>query len=179
MSPLALPARACSLVAAVAFAAVCSSASALEYPIGEPALINGMEVAAVYLQPVVMEPAGALVAGDADIHLEADIHALEDNANGFAPGAWIPFLHIDYRLQKEGSDSGMEGSLMPMIASDGTHYGSNVALDGAGAYHLTFHVEAPELMRHVDKETGVAPWYAPFDVEYDFVYAGVGKKGGY
>ena len=33
--------------------------------------------------------------------------------------------------------------------------------------------------RHVDEETGVGQWYAPFTVEYEFVYAGVGKKGGY
>ena len=168
-----------TLATTVCLGVFSSSASALEYPIGEPELVNGMEVAAVYLQPVVMEPAGELAAAEADIHLEADIHALEDNDNGFPPGAWIPFLHIDYRLQKEGSDSVIEGSLMPMIASDGTHYGINLALEGMGRYHLTFHIEAPHLMRHIDKETGVAPWYAPFDVEYDFVYAGVGKKGGY
>lgn len=29
---------------------------ALEYPIGEPSLLSGMEVAAVYLQPIEMEP---------------------------------------------------------------------------------------------------------------------------
>ena len=44
-----------------------SSASALEYPIGEPELVNGMEVAAVYLQPVVMEPAGDLAAAEAEL----------------------------------------------------------------------------------------------------------------
>jgi len=31
----------------------------------------------------------------------------------------------------------------------------------------------------VDKETGVAPWPQPFSVEYEFTFAGVGKKGGY
>ena len=33
--------------------------------------------------------------------------------------------------------------------------------------------------RHVDKETGVGPWFEPFELEYEFVYAGTGKKGGY
>jgi uncharacterized protein involved in high-affinity Fe2+ transport len=33
--------------------------------------------------------------------------------------------------------------------------------------------------RHVDKETGVAPWFAPFTLQYDFAFAGTGKKGGY
>lgn len=61
-----------------------AAASALEYPIGQPGLLNGMEVAAVYLQPVEMEPADIMrPAADSDIHLEADIHATADNANGF------------------------------------------------------------------------------------------------
>ncbi|MCG8520308.1 MAG: iron transporter [Pseudomonadales bacterium] len=156
-----------------------SSAMALEYPIGEPALEHGMEIAAVYLQPVVMEPAGRLLAAEADIHLEADIHALEDNPNGFAPGAWIPYLEIDYVLTKAGSGTAIEGRFMPMIASDGTHYGDNVRLNGPGEYHLTYTIRTPRLMRHIDNETGVDEWFDTFSVDYTFVYAGVGKKGGY
>lgn len=171
--------RVLSMLTLPLLASLSSQALALEYPIGEPKLEHGMEVAAVYLQPVVMEPAGNLDAADADIHLEADIHALEDNANGFAPGAWVPYLTIDYTLTKDGSDTPIEGSLMPMVANDGPHYGANVALDGPGAYHLTFEIEHPQMPRHIDRETGVADWFAPFSVDYDFVYAGVGKKGGY
>jgi uncharacterized protein involved in high-affinity Fe2+ transport len=33
--------------------------------------------------------------------------------------------------------------------------------------------------RHVDKETGVGPWFKPITLEYDFPFAGIGKKGGY
>ncbi len=33
--------------------------------------------------------------------------------------------------------------------------------------------------RHIDKETGVAPWFKPFDVSWEFNYAGVGRKGSY
>ncbi len=51
-----------------------------EYPAGEPIKINDMEIAAVYLQPIDMEPRGmGLPAAKADIHLEADIHATEGN----------------------------------------------------------------------------------------------------
>ena len=35
-----------------------ASAQALEYPIGTPHNVAGMEVAAVYLQPIDMEPEG-------------------------------------------------------------------------------------------------------------------------
>ena len=70
---------------------------------------------------------------------------------------------------------------MPMVANDGPHYGDNVKLQGPGKYKLTLSIAAPgqHFGRHVDKETGVAPWFKPFEVQYEFVYAGTGKKGGY
>lgn len=43
---------------ALALALASSVAFAGEHPIGEPVEINGMEIAAVYLQPVDMEPKG-------------------------------------------------------------------------------------------------------------------------
>jgi periplasmic iron binding protein len=57
------------IVLAVALLAA-SPAMALEYPIGKPQIRAGMEVSAVYLQPVPMEPAGMMRAvRDSDIHL--------------------------------------------------------------------------------------------------------------
>jgi len=160
------------------------SVFALEYPIGKPKNLHGMEIGAVYLQAVVMKPSMGLPANKADVHLEADIHALEDNPNGFPPGAWMPYLGIHYELTRAGSNQSINGEFHPMVASDGPHYGTNVKLAEPGRYHLKFTINPPTVngmpfMRHVDKETGVAPWFKPFSVEYDFVYAGVGKKGGY
>lgn len=167
-------------------AALSSSALAAEYPIGKPAELNGLEVAAVYLQPIEMAPAGMMrPTPDSDIHLEADIHATADNKNGLPEGAWAPYLNIQYALQKQGSEQVVTGNLMPMVANDGPHYGDNVKLDGPGKYQLTFTVGSPETApnnhfgRHVDKETGVSPWFKTFEVKYEFVYAGTGKKGGY
>lgn len=163
-----------------------TSAYALEYPIGEPQFGGGMEVAAVYLQPIEMEPAGMMLAADkADIHLEADIHATKDNVNGFANGDWVPYLEITYELTKDGKTVS-RGPFMGMVASDGPHYGDNVKLDGPGVYQLTYRIAPPASSghmamfgRHVDKETGVAPWFEPFEAKYEFTYAGTGKKGGY
>jgi len=161
-------------------------ANALEYPIGKPQHGGGMEVAAVYLQPVTMEPKGMMApAADSDIHLEADIHALADNKNGFAEGEWMPYLVVDFTLKKAGDDKTVSGKLMPMVASDGPHYGDNVKLMGPGKYTLDLTVSPPtanptsHFGRHVDKETGVAPWFKPFTTHYEFVFAGVGKKGAY
>lgn len=160
------------------------AAQAAEYPAGDPVMINGLEVAAVYLQPIEMEPAGMMKpAAETDIHLEADIHATKDNTNGFAEGDWIPDLAITYDLVSEDGSFKASGSFMPMVASDGPHYGDNIKLGGEGKYKLTFHISPPgtgtHFGRHVDKETGVAAWFAPFDASYEFVYAGTGKKGSY
>jgi len=145
-----------------------------------------MEVAAVFLQPIAMAPKGMMrPAQDSDIHLEADIHALARNPNGFPEGAWMPYLVIHYTLQKMGSAKKLSGDLMPMVANDGPHYGDNVKLDGPGKYTLTLRVAPPSASktvhfgRHIDKETGVAPWFKTFTTHYEFVYAGTGKKGGY
>jgi uncharacterized protein involved in high-affinity Fe2+ transport len=173
-------------VAACLFASISLSlsATAAEYPIGQPQQVNGMEVGAVYLQPVTMEPSGNLPASKADVHLEANIMALDDNPNGFPVGAWVPYLTVEYSLTRAGNDKTISGTFMPMLASDGTHYGANVKLNGPGKYHLTYTIHAPThhsmpLMRHVDRETGVGEWFEPFSLEYDFVFAGIGKKGGY
>ena len=155
---------------------------AAETPIGQAVEKNGMEIGAVYLQTVMMDPEMPHMPGPADIHLEADIHAVKGNQNGFGVGEWIPYLQVAYHLKKIGSEWRKTGILMPMVASDGPHYGENVKLDGAGKYEVTFHINPPPyqgFVRHVDKETGVGKWFAPFDVTWHFVYLGTGKKGGY
>ncbi|HUO97803.1 MAG TPA: iron transporter [Rhizomicrobium sp.] len=165
-----------------------ASAFALEYPVGTPQNVAGMEVAAVYLQAIDMEPEGHMrKAVESDIHLEADIHALANNPNGFAEGVWMPYLLVRYELTKQGGES-IKGDMMPMVASDGPHYGDNVKLAGPGRYKVKFAVYPPnarenpqgnQFGRHTDRATGVRPWFKPFEVEWEFTYAGIGKKGGY
>lgn len=174
------------LASAGAMMAGLSAAGAAEYPIGNPHLINGMEIAAVYLQPIEMDPPGMMTpAAESDVHLEADIHATADNKNGFADGDWMPNLTIKFKLTKLDDGQIKEGVFMPMVASDGPHYGDNVKLMGPGKYKLEYTIlSQPQdghghFGRHTDKETGVAAWPEPFTVDYEFVYAGTGKKGGY
>lgn len=169
------------VVGAVLAAGLVMPALAGEQKIGRAVEKNGLEIGAVYLQAVQMEPAHAHHAGT-DIHLEADVKALKGNANGFGAGDWVPYLDITYVLTKPGSDFRKEGRLEPMVASDGPHYGDNVKMDGAGKYHLAYRIApaAHGFLRHTDKETGVAKWWEPFTVEWDFAYVGsAGKKGGY
>ncbi|WP_291951476.1 iron transporter [Campylobacter sp.] len=154
-----------------------SSMFSAEVPIGDPYELNGMEIAAVYLQPIEMEPRGIdLAASLADIHLEADIHALKGNKNGFPEGFWIPYLSIAYKLTNLDNSKVKTGTLMPMVADDGPHYGANIKMDaGIGNYELVFLIDNPEKQgfgRHVDKETGVGKWFEPFSVKYNFKYTG-------
>ena len=104
-----------------------------------------MEIGAVYLQPITMDPEGMMrKASDSDIHLEADIHAVKNNPTGFAEGDWMPYLQVTYKLTKQGDTKWKaEGDLMGMVASDGPHYGDNVKLNGPGKYHLTMVVKPP------------------------------------
>jgi hypothetical protein len=166
--------------------AVSGAALAAEYPIGERVTKEGMEIGAVYLQPIEMDPPGMMrPAKDSDIHLEADIHATAGNKTGFPEGEWIPYLVVKYQIQKVGSQNVQKGTFMPMVASDGPHYGENVKLEGSGKYELRYTILPPtadkmnHFGRHIDKETGVGPWFEPFELKFEFVYAGTGKKGGY
>ncbi|GAB3543727.1 iron transporter [Noviherbaspirillum agri] len=159
---------------------------AAEYPIGAPQQRFGMEIAAVYLQPVVMEPVGMMKkVEESDIHIEADIRALAANPNGFEAGAWIPYLIVKYEVNKIGTTQTVSGEFMPMVANDGPHYGDNIKLFGPGKYRVKYTILPPSdnqhahFGRHTDRLTGVRPWFKPFEVEYDFTYAGIGKKGGY
>ena len=169
---------------AAAMVLLSSAAFAAERPIGDPVEKFGMKVGAVYLQGVVMDPENEICGpNSADIHLEADVHALKGNPNGLGKGEWIPYMTASYVLTKPGTDFKDAGPLVPMVANDGPHYGRNVKMAGPGTYHVVFTLQPPSangMGHHVSKETGVAEWWAPITQEWDFDYVGsTGKKGGY
>ena len=173
-----------SVAFSLAVTAAASLAQAKEYPIGKPVSQNGLEISAVYLQPIEMDPPGMMrAAAESDVHLETDIKATKDNKNGMADGDWVPFLNVKYELTKIDSGQNVSGELMKMVANDGPHYGDNVKLFGPGKYRLKVTISPPgahdHFGRHVDKETGVGEWSKPFDVTQEFVFAGTGKKGAY
>jgi uncharacterized protein involved in high-affinity Fe2+ transport len=147
-----------------------------EFPLGDDQDVGPLHIAGVYFQPVDMLPAGAggLAAAESDMHLEADISANENNNLGYGAGDFVPNLTVRYKAQKEGGKL-IEGTFMPMSASDGPHYGNNVKLDGAGKYKITFIIENPSkqnYLLHVDKTTGVEGrfWDKPIEVSWDFDY---------
>ncbi len=92
--------------------------------------------------------------------------------------AWVilsPNLTVDYEIVSEDGKTNLEGTFMPMNASDGPHYGANIKLGPAGTYKVRFIIENPEaqgFLLHVDKETGVPGrfWTEPLVAEWDFDY---------
>ncbi|MBI2569023.1 MAG: iron transporter [Candidatus Schekmanbacteria bacterium] len=159
------------------------AAAFVEYPIGLPQVRYGMEIAAVYLQPIQMDPEMSHEKHEkADVHLEADIHASTGNPNGFGEGEWIPYLTVTYKLTNLDTGQTVEGTMMPMVASDGPHYGDNVIMPGVGRYQVEYTVDNPRkngFGRHTDKATGVRPWFPSFAMTWEFEFLGLGKGRGY
>lgn len=129
-----------------------------EIPIFEDEEAGFMNVSAVYFQPVPMSSGNESIEGF-DLHLEADVSALENAEKlGFGPGDWIPYMTVDYAVTSETSgDVAAEGTFMVMSASDGPHYGANIALPDADTYTLKFTFHSPEengYLLHLDDETG-------------------------
>lgn len=140
-----------------------------EFPIGEPVSRNHIQVAAVWLNGVTMD---GMSAGASDlIHLEADIRSLGDNPNGFAKNEFIPYLKVRYSIVPDAGGTPIDqGELFPMIASDGLHYGANIARPKPGSYRLIYDIQPPSaggLGRHVGVG-GVAPWWTPFTAEFEW-----------
>ena len=145
-----------------------------EYPICEDEEAGFLNVSAVYFQPVPMSGGNENIE-DFNIHLEADVSALE-NKLGFGVGDWVPYMTVDYRvIASDGSDAA-KGSFMVMSASDGPHYGANIKLPNADTYSIEFTFHSPEdngYLLHTDAETGPGGSFddyfkdGPIVVKYD------------
>jgi len=112
-----------------------------EIPIFEDEEVDFLNVSAVYFQAVPMEP-GQTNVEDFDIHLEADVSAL-DNDLGYETGTWVPYMTVDYEVQDKDGKEVASGTFMEMNASDGTHYGANIKMPEAGEYQLKFVFHSP------------------------------------
>lgn len=129
-----------------------------EYPIFEDQALDFINLSAVYFQSVPMTDSEQqnYAAEDYDIHLEADISALE-NKLGYGVGDWVPYLTVDYAIVNSADKAEVtSGTFMPMAASDGPHYGNNIKLD-PGTYDITFTIHSPGengYLIHSDAETG-------------------------
>ena len=132
-----------------------AAAGFTEYPIFEDQEVGFLNVSAVYFQPVPMSGGNEKVDGF-NIHLEADVSALENDL-GFGVGDWVPYMTVDYKITGSDGNVAADGTFMVMSASDGPHYGANVALPDADTYSIEFQFHNPEengYLLHTDAETG-------------------------
>ena len=118
--------------------------------------LDFLNLSAVWFQAVPMEnETTTYSADDADIHIEADISALENDL-GYGVGDWVPYLTVDYLIEDTDGNEVVSGTFMEMAASDGPHYGNNIKLD-PGTYNLTITIHSPGengYLIHSDSETG-------------------------
>ena len=134
-----------------------------------------IEVAAVYFQAVDMEHGTMAMppASESDMHFEIDIKTTEKAKEiGFEADQFLPYLKITPKLTEKNTGKVVElGTLMPMIASDGPHYGNNIKLEpGLYTVELTIQSPADDFMLHTGKDTsGVQGrfWTEPLKVVFD------------
>ncbi len=178
-------ARDIAVILSLLVLAVAPPASARDfaiYPVGPPRIVQNLEIAPVYFQPIDLEGALMQSADGADIHLEVDIHAAQDDPGGYAQGDWRPYLNVTYRLTKIATGQTLSGTLMPLVSYGGKagaaagkpHYGDNLKLLGPGKYRLDLSIAPPD-----QAQAGIDAAFAPFSLHYEFVYAGIGKRGAY
>ncbi|ABD89045.1 iron transporter [Rhodopseudomonas palustris] len=164
-------------------------AMAKEVPIGTPQEKSGLRVGLVYLQPIEIDtPELMRDPKQSDLHMEADIKAAKGNPWGLEEDSWFPGLLVKYKITSVENGEAVEGELTPDVATDGFAYCNNIKLPNSrpvGKYKVTLTVLPPSknpkqrIARHVDKENGVPAWFEPLSLDYEFTFAGTGKKGAY
>lgn len=140
-----------------------------EQPLGDEVHVGPLVVGGVYFQPVDMEPEMGTPAAESSMHIEADIAAADNNDLGYGVGDFVPGLTVDYSIKDKSGTAVQEGTLMPMNASDGPHYGLNLPKLDAGTYDVTFTIKPPSgWLLHTDKTTGVKGrfWTEPLVAEF-------------
>lgn len=136
---------------------------------------NGpLEVNLVYFQAVDMEHGSMAMppASESDMHFEIDIKTNEKAKEwGYDPDQFLPYLDPKVEIKNQSTGEVIDpGTMMPMIASDGPHYGNNIKL-APGKYDVTITIASPadEFMLHTGKDSsGVKGrfWTEPLKFEF-------------
>lgn len=147
-----------------------------ELPVGDsgPQTNGPLTIDLVYFQAVDMEHGSMAMppASQSDMHFEVDVATTDEAAEwGYGADEFLPYLNISAIVTNK--DTGEEidlGTMMPMIASDGPHYGNNISLE-PGNYDVTVTVQSPadEFMLHTGKDTSAVKgrfWTEPLKFEF-------------
>lgn len=147
-----------------------------ELPVGDsgPQTNGPLTIDLVYFQAVDMEHGSMAMppASESDMHFEVDVATSEEATQwGYEADQFLPYLEI--KIVATNTDTGEEtdlGTMMPMIASDGPHYGNNISL-APGSYDVEVSVASPadDFMLHTGKDSsGVEGrfWTEPLTFEF-------------
>lgn len=148
-----------------------------EIPVGDSGeQTNGpLNVNVVYFQAVDMEHGSMKMppASESDMHFEIDVSTNEKAEEfGYPADSYLPYLDdlkATVKDQKTGEETDL-GTMMPMIAVDGPHYGNNIKLK-PGLYDVTITIPSPEdkFMLHTGKDSSAVKgrfWKEPLKFEF-------------
>ncbi|WP_311553414.1 iron transporter [Propionimicrobium lymphophilum] len=147
-----------------------------EIPVGDsgPQKNGSLEVDLVYFQAVDMEHGSMSMppASESDMHFEIDVKTTDEaKAWGYDADQFLPYLDPKVEIKDVNTGEVIDpGTMMPMIASDGPHYGNNIKLK-PGKYDVTVTIASPadEFMLHTGKDSsGVKGrfWTEPLKFEF-------------
>ncbi|MFZ1382659.1 MAG: iron transporter [Scrofimicrobium sp.] len=147
-----------------------------ELPVGDsgPQTNGPLTVDLVYFQAVDMEHGSMAMppASESDMHFEVDLVTTEEASEwGYEADQFLPYLTVTAVATNQ--DTGEEidlGTMMPMIAADGPHYGNNIKLP-AGNYDVKVSVASPadSFMLHTGNDTSAVKgrfWDQPLKFEF-------------
>lgn len=147
-----------------------------EIPVGDsgPQTSGPLEVDLVYFQAVDMEHGSMSMppASESDMHFEIDVKTTDEAKEwGYEADQFLPYLDPKVEIKDANTGEVIDpGTMMPMIASDGPHYGNNIKLK-PGKYDVTITIASPadEFMLHTGKDSsGVKGrfWTEPLKFEF-------------
>lgn len=147
-----------------------------ELPVGDsgPQTNGPLTIDLVYFQAVDMEQGSMSMppASESDMHFEVDVATTADAEDwGYEADVFLPYLTITAVATNTDTGEAIDlGTMMPMIASDGPHYGNNIKLD-PGNYDVEITVGSPadDFMLHTGKDSsGVKGrfWSEPLKFEF-------------
>ena len=131
-----------------------------EIPVGDsgPQTNGPLQIDLVYFQAVDMEHGSMAMppASESDMHFEIDVATTEEAAEwGYEADQYLPYLDITVIVTEKNTGEEIDlGTMMPMIASDGPHYGNNIKL-APGEYDVEVSVQSPgdKFMLHTGKDS--------------------------
>lgn len=161
------------------------AAFAAEYPIGKPAEKGGMEIGAVYLQPIEMDPRHDArrqglrrPPGSRHPRHRGQRHGLSGRRVGALPGRQVRSAEGRQRQGPEGHLHAHGGQRRPALWRQ-RQAGRSRQVQAEVHHHAADRRQDEPLRPPYRQGNRRGPVVRAVRPQYEFVFAGTGKKGGY